>query len=66
MDTRYFDEEFTAQTITLTPPDKCKFSVIVLWPVKLMMHSGFDSSTIVYDQGLLTGMWQVISAVLFL
>lgn len=21
-DTRYFDEEFTAQTITLTPPDK--------------------------------------------
>ncbi|XP_061595303.1 RAC-beta serine/threonine-protein kinase-like [Cololabis saira] len=22
-DTRYFDEEFTAQTITLTPPDKC-------------------------------------------
>lgn len=26
MDTRYFDEEFTAQTITLTPPDKCKYS----------------------------------------
>lgn len=25
-DTRYFDEEFTAQTITLTPPDKCKYS----------------------------------------
>lgn len=24
-DTRYFDEEFTAQTITLTPPDKCKY-----------------------------------------
>lgn len=23
-DTRYFDEEFTAQMITLTPPDKCK------------------------------------------
>lgn len=25
-DTRYFDEEFTAQTITLTPPDKCKYA----------------------------------------
>lgn len=25
-DTRYFDEEFTAQTITLTPPDKCEYS----------------------------------------
>lgn len=37
-DTRYFDEEFTAQTITLTPPDKCKYSVIVLWPVKPMVH----------------------------
>lgn len=23
-DTRYFDEEFTAQTITITPPEKCK------------------------------------------
>lgn len=23
-DTRYFDEEFTAQTITITPPDRCK------------------------------------------
>lgn len=23
-DTRYFDDEFTAQTITITPPDKCK------------------------------------------
>lgn len=25
-DTRYFDEEFTAQTITITPPEKCKTS----------------------------------------
>jgi len=24
-DTRYFDEEFTAQTITITPPEKCKY-----------------------------------------
>ena len=24
-DTRYFDEEFTAQTITITPPDRCMF-----------------------------------------
>lgn len=24
-DTRYFDEEFTAQTITITPPEKCEF-----------------------------------------
>lgn len=24
-DTRYFDDEFTAQTITLTPPDKCMY-----------------------------------------
>lgn len=24
-DTRYFDDEFTAQTITITPPDKCKY-----------------------------------------
>lgn len=23
-DTRYFDDEFTAQTITVTPPDQCK------------------------------------------
>nr|XP_023405097.1 RAC-gamma serine/threonine-protein kinase isoform X4 [Loxodonta africana] len=23
-DTRYFDEEFTAQTITITPPEKCR------------------------------------------
>jgi len=23
-DTRYFDEEFTAQTITITPPEKCE------------------------------------------
>lgn len=23
-DTRYFDDEFTAQSITITPPDKCK------------------------------------------
>lgn len=27
-DTRYFDEEFTAQTITITPPEKCKCAVI--------------------------------------
>lgn len=27
-DTRYFDEEFTAQTITLTPPDKCKYLLV--------------------------------------
>uniref|UniRef100_A0A286XAG3 non-specific serine/threonine protein kinase n=1 Tax=Cavia porcellus TaxID=10141 RepID=A0A286XAG3_CAVPO len=25
-DTRYFDEEFTAQTITITPPEKCQQS----------------------------------------
>ncbi|KAG7260762.1 hypothetical protein CRUP_000201 [Coryphaenoides rupestris] len=24
-DTRYFDEEFTAQTITITPPEKCEY-----------------------------------------
>ncbi|KAF7254174.1 RAC-gamma serine/threonine-protein kinase [Varanus komodoensis] len=24
-DTRYFDEEFTAQTITITPPEKCTY-----------------------------------------
>lgn len=23
-DTRYFDDEFTAQSITITPPDKCE------------------------------------------
>lgn len=28
-DTRYFDEEFTAQTITLTPPDKCKWTTLI-------------------------------------
>uniref|UniRef100_A0A673K4J1 non-specific serine/threonine protein kinase n=1 Tax=Sinocyclocheilus rhinocerous TaxID=307959 RepID=A0A673K4J1_9TELE len=26
-DTRYFDEEFTAQTITITPPEKCECAV---------------------------------------
>lgn len=24
-DTRYFDDEFTAQTITVTPPDQCEY-----------------------------------------
>uniref|UniRef100_A0A8C8CMZ2 non-specific serine/threonine protein kinase n=1 Tax=Oncorhynchus tshawytscha TaxID=74940 RepID=A0A8C8CMZ2_ONCTS len=27
-DTRYFDDEFTAQTITVTPPDKCEFMCV--------------------------------------
>uniref|UniRef100_A0A8C5B0P6 non-specific serine/threonine protein kinase n=1 Tax=Gadus morhua TaxID=8049 RepID=A0A8C5B0P6_GADMO len=27
-DTRYFDEEFTAQTITITPPEKCKIPLL--------------------------------------
>uniref|UniRef100_A0A8D0D3H6 non-specific serine/threonine protein kinase n=1 Tax=Sander lucioperca TaxID=283035 RepID=A0A8D0D3H6_SANLU len=27
-DTRYFDEEFTAQTITITPPEKCKHAFL--------------------------------------
>lgn len=26
-DTRYFDEEFTAQSITITPPEKCEYTV---------------------------------------
>lgn len=30
-DTRYFDEEFTAQTITITPPEKCKPLSVCLW-----------------------------------
>jgi len=30
-DTRYFDDEFTAQTITVTPPDKCKLCDISFW-----------------------------------
>lgn len=25
VDTRYFDDEFTAQSITITPPDRCKY-----------------------------------------
>lgn len=25
VDTRYFDDEFTAQSITLTPPDRCEW-----------------------------------------
>lgn len=33
-DTRYFDEEFTAQTITITPPDRCKsLDVCLNWAV---------------------------------
>ncbi|KAL0610103.1 RAC-beta serine/threonine-protein kinase [Plecturocebus cupreus] len=24
VDTRYFDDEFTAQSITITPPDRCE------------------------------------------
>uniref|UniRef100_A0A8C8DTW9 non-specific serine/threonine protein kinase n=1 Tax=Oryzias sinensis TaxID=183150 RepID=A0A8C8DTW9_9TELE len=35
-DTRYFDEEFTAQTITLTPPDKCEYS----WTVGPSLRMG--------------------------
>lgn len=29
-DTRYFDDEFTAQTITITPPDRCKSLYVCL------------------------------------
>lgn len=29
-DTRYFDEEFTAQTITITPPEKCESPLSLL------------------------------------
>lgn len=25
IDTRYFDDEFTAQSITITPPDRCEY-----------------------------------------
>lgn len=35
-DTRYFDDEFTAQTITVTPPDKCELSVSVSVFVSLL------------------------------
>uniref|UniRef100_A0A8C9WIL8 non-specific serine/threonine protein kinase n=1 Tax=Scleropages formosus TaxID=113540 RepID=A0A8C9WIL8_SCLFO len=31
-DTRYFDDEFTAQSITVTPPDKCKCEVRTHFP----------------------------------
>lgn len=45
-DTRYFDDEFTAQTITVTPPDKCKLmSVCVsvgLFVSLLKMSSNLD------------------------
>lgn len=32
-DTRYFDEEFTAQTITITPPEKCKCAISIVIPL---------------------------------
>lgn len=35
-DTRYFDEEFTAQTITITPPEKCKSEVMYKHDVTIM------------------------------
>uniref|UniRef100_A0A8C9EGF5 non-specific serine/threonine protein kinase n=1 Tax=Pavo cristatus TaxID=9049 RepID=A0A8C9EGF5_PAVCR len=35
-DTRYFDEEFTAQTITITPPEKCKSKIIQKCNLKTM------------------------------
>lgn len=35
-DTRYFDEEFTAQTITITPPEKCEASCHHLAPGSML------------------------------
>lgn len=35
-DTRYFDEEFTAQTITITPPEKCKSEIMHKHDVTIM------------------------------
>lgn len=35
-DTRYFDEEFTAQTITITPPEKCKSEMMHKHDVTIM------------------------------
>lgn len=37
-DTRYFDEEFTAQTITITPPEKCEASHRVCVCVLLVVY----------------------------
>ncbi|XP_066092852.1 RAC-gamma serine/threonine-protein kinase isoform X1 [Saccopteryx bilineata] len=36
-DTRYFDEEFTAQTITITPPEKSRTPLEQSWPWALRM-----------------------------
>ncbi len=36
-DTRYFDEEFTAQSITITPPEKCECAVSLSPPVDWLL-----------------------------
>lgn len=37
-DTRYFDEEFTAQTITITPPEKCELLLCLFPPTNVCPH----------------------------
>lgn len=42
-DTRYFDDEFTAQSITITPPDKCKcWSTLFLRAFKCVLNSSLS------------------------
>ena len=43
-DTRYFDDEFTAQTITVTPPDKCELELVCAHKGCVSCH-GMDDST---------------------
>ncbi len=38
-DTRYFDEEFTAQMITITPPEKCEFVCLLFISASFLIEN---------------------------
>lgn len=52
-DTRYFDDEFTAQTITITPPDRCKSLDVCLVCVSSFLSLTFSGCCVSSPDGSL-------------
>lgn len=50
-DTRYFDEEFTAQTITITPPEKCKCTFTVIYCTEMTLPAASVSLACLHGTG---------------
>ncbi|NXW52971.1 AKT2 kinase, partial [Nyctiprogne leucopyga] len=48
IDTRYFDDEFTAQSITITPPDRCECQGHPKWDLLLGHPSTFFSYNLIF------------------